>query len=205
MGGKSFLLKTCSIFVFDHSALVSTGQKLFDILKGLLGFGSGDATTSPAPRHNRCWTRSRRMSTAVRISSTGSTSSPGPRTLPACRASSATRSPWRIGGGGAIPLLVATAKGVKDLIEKFVAVPEGFSVAFEALPLDPPHLRDVLPTPSSTKPVAYGPHLAMVIGPDGINTAQRDIFTDALGRVPIRFPWDPGPDNPNDPSGWTRF
>ena len=202
VGGKSFLLKTCSIFVFDHSALVSTGQKLFDILKGLLGFGSGDANDVAGAAAQSLLDQIKKDVDSGSDIFNWLDKQPGaknPSGLPGFVGNA-----LGLGGSaaaGAIPLLVATAKGVKDLIEKFVAVPEGFSVAFEALPLDPPHLRDVLPTPSSTKPVAYGPHLAMVIGPDGINTAQRDIFTDALGRVRIRFPWDPGPDNPNDPIG----
>ncbi|MEO3472980.1 contractile injection system protein, VgrG/Pvc8 family [Roseomonas sp. CAU 1739] len=200
--GKSFLLKTCSIFAFDHSALVSTGQKLFDMLKGLLGLGSGDKDdVATAAAQSLLDQIKKDVDSGTEIFN-WLDKQPGaknPSGLPEFVGNA-----LGLGGSaaaGAIPLLVATAKGVKDLIEKFLTVPEGMSIAFEALPLDAPHLRDVLPTPSSTRPVAYGPHLAMVVGPDGIDTAQRDIFTDALGRVRIRFPWDPGPDNPNDPIG----
>ena len=41
-----------------------------------------------------------------------------------------------------------------------------------------------------TRPNAYGPHLATVIGDDGIDTAKGDISADAFGRVRVRFPWD---------------
>lgn len=200
--GKTFLLKTCSIFAFDHSALVSTGQKLFDMIKWLLGLGSGDKNDVASAAAQSLLDQIKKDVESGKEIFAWLDKQPGaknPSGLPEFVGNA-----LGLGGSavaGAIPLLVSTAKGVKDLIEKFLAVPEGLGVAFEALPFDPPHLRDVMPAPSASKPVAYGPHLAMVVGPDGINTAQRDIFTDALGRVRIRFPWDPGPDNPNDPIG----
>ena len=199
---KTFLLKTCSIFAFDHSALVSTGQKLFDMIKGLLGLGSDDKNDVATAAAQSLLDQIKKDVESGKEIFNWLDKQPGaknPSGLPEFVGNA-----LGLGGSGvaaAIPLLVSTAKGVKDLIEKFLAIPEGVSIAFEALPFDPPHLRDVLPTPSASKPVAYGPHLAMVVGPDGINTAQRDIFTDALGRVRIRFPWDPGPDDPNDPLG----
>ena len=67
------------------------------------------------------------------------------------------------------------------------------AVAVIALPKDAP--LD-LPLPPAARPVARGPHTALVIGPDdgkGIELQGHDIFCDALGRVRIRFPWDPGP------------
>jgi hypothetical protein len=102
---------------------------------------------------------------------------------------------------GAVPLVISSVKAVKELVEALAKESDGLAVAFDALPFDPPHLRDVLPMPGCSKPVAHGPHLALVIGPDGIDNATRDIHVDALGRVRIRFPWDPGPDHPKDPVG----
>jgi uncharacterized protein involved in type VI secretion and phage assembly len=200
--GKSFLLKTCSIFAFDHSALTSTGKKLFDMLKGLLGLGSTDKDDVATASAQALLEQIKKDVETGKEIFAWLDKEPGaknPSGLP-----DFVGKALGVGGSaaaGAIPLLVATANGVKDLIENFLKVPEGLSVAFEALPFDAPFLRDVLPSPSATKPVAHGPHLAMVIGPDGIDSAQRDIHTDALGRVRIRFPWDPGPDNPNDPIG----
>jgi uncharacterized protein involved in type VI secretion and phage assembly len=56
-------------------------------------------------------------------------------------------------------------------------------------PIDPP-------LPLATRPVARGPHTAVVIGADdgkGVDTSEHDVFCDAIGRVRVRFPWDPGP------------
>jgi uncharacterized protein involved in type VI secretion and phage assembly len=50
-----------------------------------------------------------------------------------------------------------------------------------------------LPLPVARRPVARGPHTAVVIGEDGTDTKKHDIYCDALGRVRVRFPWDPGP------------
>ncbi len=49
------------------------------------------------------------------------------------------------------------------------------------------------PLPPSVRPVARGPHTAVVIGQDGVSTNNHDIYYDAIGRVRVRFPWDPGP------------
>jgi uncharacterized protein involved in type VI secretion and phage assembly len=57
-----------------------------------------------------------------------------------------------------------------------------------------------LPLPLSARPVARGPHTAVVIGPDGTSTQQQDLYCDAIGRVRVRFPWDPGP-----PSGGSKL
>jgi type VI secretion system secreted protein VgrG len=59
-----------------------------------------------------------------------------------------------------------------------------------------PHEGDVqpMPLPAATKPIAYGPHLATVIGPDpvpSITDAQHVVHADRLGRVRVRFPWAP--------------
>jgi len=52
----------------------------------------------------------------------------------------------------------------------------------------------VAPTPpAGPQPIVHGPHLALVVGPDGIDTSVQDLYADALGRVRVRFPWDPGP------------
>src|SRR4029077_9218468 len=58
--------------------------------------------------------------------------------------------------------------------------------------------RAPLPT-DWTKPVAHGPHLAVVIGLDGTNTKKGELHADPLGRIRVRFPWDRGPkENPGD-------
>src|SRR6516165_8851522 len=46
--------------------------------------------------------------------------------------------------------------------------------------------------PVANKAQVYGPHLATVIGAEGIKDAGQ-IYADALGRVRVRFPWDRTP------------
>lgn len=63
----------------------------------------------------------------------------------------------------------------------------------------------LLPPPAGQKPVAHGPHPAVVIGPDGTRTSGgNDLHADALGRVRVRFPWQP-PDESGDPLAESPF
>lgn len=200
--GKTFLLKTVTIFAFDHSALTSTGKRVVDTVLKLLGLGSGDSDDATSGAAQALLDQVRKdVESGKEIFAwlEKEAGAKNPSGLP-----DFVGNALGLGGSaiaGAVPLVVATAKAVKDVVEKFLAKPSGLSCAFEALPFDSPFLRDVLPTPAATRPVANGPHLALVVGPDGIDTSARDIFTDALGRVRIRFPWDPGPDDPDDPIG----
>ena len=53
------------------------------------------------------------------------------------------------------------------------------------------------------KPAIPGPETAVVCGPEG-GTAESNIYTDALGRIKVQFPWDRyGPHNHNS-SCWVR-
>jgi uncharacterized protein involved in type VI secretion and phage assembly len=119
--------------------------------------------------------------------------------------------PYFLGGGlasvtGLIPLIVqAIEKAFEDKKASefhcsFSAVPlDGLEYQGDGHPkADAPLLS--LPLPSSwTKPVASGPHLAVVIGQDGTNTDQHEIFADSIGRVRVRFPWDRKPkEKPGD-------
>ena len=65
-----------------------------------------------------------------------------------------------------------------------------FAVGVIAVPAEAP-FDPALPT--AVRPLARGPHTAVVIGPDGTDTKKQDIYIDAIGRVRVRFPWDPGP------------
>jgi uncharacterized protein involved in type VI secretion and phage assembly len=91
----------------------------------------------------------------------------------------------QVGITGAVSLLV-------DTVESALNANAGeFSNTFVALPRTGEIFR--VPSPSAApRPIAYGPHTALVIGPEGIDTKKQDIYCDALGRVRVRFPWDPG-------------
>jgi uncharacterized protein involved in type VI secretion and phage assembly len=64
-----------------------------------------------------------------------------------------------------------------------------FAAGFIAIPTKG---QLIVPLPVATRPVARGPHTAVVVG-DGAKSPQQDVFYDAIGRVRVRFPWDPGP------------
>jgi uncharacterized protein involved in type VI secretion and phage assembly len=101
--------------------------------------------------------------------------------------------PYVLGGGmGAITAFLPTIK--KALVDLMKQSPNDYSVSFQAVPI---HSDSVpppgsLPLPVGTKPVAHGPHSAVVVGPDGATPKGQDVYADILGRVRVRFPWDPG-------------
>jgi uncharacterized protein involved in type VI secretion and phage assembly len=85
--------------------------------------------------------------------------------------------------------------------ETVAAHGDSYSNAFFAIPLDSTSYN-LIPGPDAVKPRAYGPHLAVVVGPDGVYDASYfsivnempwpnsdKIYADALGRVRVRFPW----------------
>jgi uncharacterized protein involved in type VI secretion and phage assembly len=95
-----------------------------------------------------------------------------------------------------IPLIVKVIEELKDKSSS------EFHCSFAAIPIDQIDYQGdgfrtaqaplfSLPLPSGwVKPIANGPHLAVVIGKDGIKTDPHEIFADSLGRVRVRFPWD---------------
>lgn len=109
---------------------------------------------------------------------------------------------YTLGGGLAavtafVPLLV-------QAIEKFANErTSDFHSSFAALPLfhmeyqgdghpDPAAPLLSLPLPQGEQPRTNGPHLAVVIGREGITEASDlgQVYADELGRVRVRFPWD---------------
>ena len=82
-------------------------------------------------------------------------------------------------------LLGIIGDSIKELISNHA---DDYSNIFSAIPWDAPRLAR-LPLPPATPAVANGPHLAVVIGENGIDTAAGDVYSDALGRVRVRFPW----------------
>jgi len=69
---------------------------------------------------------------------------------------------------------------------------DAYSNAFIAVPWDGSKYK-IVPGPDGAKPRVYGPHLAVVVGPDGKKDVSlggnTDIYADGLGRVRVRFPW----------------
>lgn len=67
---------------------------------------------------------------------------------------------------------------------------DGFSVSFVATNAN--SVRGIN-MPNATAATVHGPHLATVIGENGITADPEAIWADALGRVRVRFPWDRTP------------
>jgi uncharacterized protein involved in type VI secretion and phage assembly len=89
--------------------------------------------------------------------------------------------------GGLANITAALPGVIEAFVEAFAKGQSAFSNSFVALAKERP------PLPQAAKPIAHGPHLGIVIGPDPQNeldTSKQDIYADALGRVRVRFPWD---------------
>lgn len=67
-----------------------------------------------------------------------------------------------------------------------------YANAFTAVPYDLGTYK-LVPGPDAVRPHVYGPELAIVVGPQGnqgvVDGGPMDIYTDGLGRVRVRFPW----------------
>jgi uncharacterized protein involved in type VI secretion and phage assembly len=95
---------------------------------------------------------------------------------------------------------------MQGLVQSFFSGVQGTHVrhmdkyanAFTAVPYDGARWKEI-PSPDGTKPRAYGPHLAVVIGRYGtrfddgseqaVHISTSEVYADALGRVRVRFPW----------------
>jgi uncharacterized protein involved in type VI secretion and phage assembly len=103
----------------------------------------------------------------------------------------------------AITSVVSGASSAADTANKVLGGPHGgvdFGNNFVGVSED--IITDdtvLLPLPLAQKPVARGPHPAVVIGRDGAKAnGGSEVFADGLGRVRVRFPWEP-PDESGDP------
>ena len=59
------------------------------------------------------------------------------------------------------------------------------------------------PVATQGKPKTGGPETALVVGP-GADTAESNIYTDALGRIKVQFPWDRYGEKNQNSSCWLR-
>jgi uncharacterized protein involved in type VI secretion and phage assembly len=101
------------------------------------------------------------------------------------------------------PIVLANIyKAVKALVN---GMESNYRNSFVAVPWRP-HARNFdRPVPvAAPRPVAHGPHLAVVIGRSGAEPGEgeSDIWADALGRVRVRFPWDAGSPQSRASSRW---
>jgi uncharacterized protein involved in type VI secretion and phage assembly len=193
--GGSWVLKLCAIEAFDLVDDRSGGAKVWDFLKSLVGIDSGqeqDLITRTAEQLRDRVKEDVAKGIEVVNWLQNKSGASDPSGLPGFIADKIGRAGSGFFGGAS--LLVSSIPSIIETISKAFRDSSGYACAFEAFPVSDPFRPDRWPTPAATRPVAQGPHLALVIGPKGIETTDHDIFTDALGRVRIRFPWDRGPD-----------
>src|SRR5262249_19346100 len=76
----------------------------------------------------------------------------------------------RAGSGifAGIVAAIPAVKGIAAIIDGMLTGGSGFACAFDAIPVSPPLAADHWPTPQSVRPVAHGPHFALVVGPKGV-------------------------------------
>ncbi len=199
LANKSFLLRTVSFFAYETGPR-STGDSLLGFLKGLLkGAGidiGGDDDKPDVPGAIAQSVLDQVKADVAKGKEVADWLGGGgsnPSSLPDFVADKIGR--FATGIAGAVPAVIATFTALRDLFSKLDKLDQtgDYSCAFEALPWDAPFSRKLRTAAAAQKPIAYGPHLAVVVAPDGVDTSKRDLWHDALGRVRIRFPWDRGP------------
>ncbi len=118
-----------------------------------------------------------------------------------------------IAGGDGITHLSSALSGVSGMLgnvlqffgtsikEIAAGHDDDYSNSFVAVPWQPGVFSKV-PLPLYTPARANGPQIAVVIGPQGLSTDSSDVFTDALGRVRVRFPWHTDLPEPGEADPW---
>lgn len=190
---QGFILRLVTIEAFDIVDDRSLGEKLLDALGGLI-FGSNDPEDMMGAAAEQLRDRLKGdIAKGIEIANwlKGKQDAQNPSGLPGFIADKL----GRLGSGlfAGVAAALPAIKEIAGIVNKLQTEGSGFACAFEAIPTSPPLDKEHWPTPKAGRPVAHGPHTALVVGPRGVDTSDQDIWTDALGRVRIRFPWDDGP------------
>jgi uncharacterized protein involved in type VI secretion and phage assembly len=98
---------------------------------------------------------------------------------------------WPFVAGG---MIASGTAGLQLLVDRVDHVidrhDDDYGNAFIAIPWDPGRGQWRFPLPLAATPIAYGPHLATVIGHDGAGKdTNGHIYTNKDGQVRIRFQW----------------
>lgn len=190
---QGFILRLVTIEAFDIVDDRSLGEKLLDALGGLI-FGGNDPEDMMGAAAEQLRDRLKGdIAKGIEIANwlKGKQDAQNPSGLPGFIADKL----GRLGSGlfAGVAAALPAIKEIAGIVNKLQTEGSGFACAFEAIPTSPPLDKEHWPTPKAGRPVAHGPHFALVVGPRGVDTSDQDIWTDALGRVRIRFPWDDGP------------
>jgi len=108
-----------------------------------------------------------------------------------------------LGASGLGGILALVPQAIVDFFTELFAKTADFSNQFLAIPA-----TTVFRPPRTTvKPEIRGPHTALVVGANGLETpGGNDICTDQYGRVRVKFPWDRSREHDKDgrTSAWIR-
>jgi uncharacterized protein involved in type VI secretion and phage assembly len=193
-----YLLRGVFLCGFEASYEASAGEDVLDYFKELFARATGADNLSPTMTQavtdmNMYLASDPQTGATHQVGQTPGGALPSPSlgsssTISGALGTIATALSWI---GGLIP-------AVTDIVQRLMAFNSGeVSTAFVAVPQQANGALYVRPDASVARPLAAGPHLALVIGNQGLTApGGNDIYADALGRVRIRFPWDPGPPLP---------
>ncbi len=192
-GHQAFILRVVAIDAFDIVDDRSIGTRVLDVIGNLL-FGGSDSddplgTAAEQLRDRIKGDIGKGTEIVSWLQAKQGTSNPSG--LPGFIADKLGRAGSGIFAG--ITTALPAVKEIGRIIDQLLSAGSGFACAFDAIPVSAPHTPDHGQTPAAARPAAHGPHFALVVGPKGVRTEEQDIWTDALGRVRIRFPWDQGP------------
>ncbi|MFT8242991.1 type VI secretion system Vgr family protein [Roseomonas sp. BN140053] len=197
---KPYLLRAVAIHAFDFDEGRSTVGKIWDAVLSLAGLGGKDEEDVSGAAAQMALDAVKDQLNRGKSIMSWLVNEPGaknPSTLPKYIQDAIGRP---LNAVAAIVPAISAGLSAIDAIQNKLARHADFSVAFDAIPMHAPYQANLWPTPAASRPMAYGPHLALVVGPDGVSTAKGDHWTDALGRIRIRFPWDPGTNPDRDDS-----
>ncbi len=199
--GSTYLVTKLTFHAFENSYQTTTGQDIGDFFSSIWGsikhvfggsHGAVDATMVLAGNGLNNWLQNEAMNDLIRAWYPGSSQAKA-----VSQSGSPQFAPAFAGGviasaGSVLPWLAGTIEGAVD---KVIANNAGdYGNSFEAMRWYPKLQSNPLPAPKGSPPSAFGPHLAVVIGPAGLDAKGKpEVYADALGRVRVRFPWDPGP------------
>lgn len=107
---------------------------------------------------------------------------------------------WGLGG-----ILAQIPQAIAKVFEDFLGSAKG-KRTFSSQCIAQPSTLTFRPPRATPKPRIYGPHIALVVGQEGLHSPQgNDLCTDQFGRVRVKFPWDREHDlTDGETSAWIR-
>ena len=205
---QDFIIDQFTVSCHDYNYVNLWGWQALDLFFNTYSAVGDDGMKDPALAKVSLWisNTAQNLFQQLNYPSPGSKTNPNPGFNALSAFGFGSPAPGSPGPAGSAPFLSALCVALMAVnLNKEVADDSDQAVyanGFIALPtkislrgLEPiPHID--YPLPASVRPMVRGPHTAVVIGHDdgkGVTPNGTDVYCDPLGRVRVRFPWDPGP------------